>query len=731
MVLKCAESSIFFFCINFFRRVSLVVLVVALLLSVPGKVFASSAPGQWSQSLALPYLLASHVAFSYDGKIYVLGGSAFGGQSKFEILQSIKSDSGEISPWVINSLFPTALIWHSSMQNGDKSYILGGKEENPGSAMGYVDKTFISTITGSGFSSWSSLTPLPQSLAFGGVFIYNNRLYFAGGLGNNVSDVIYSAPINPDGTIGSWSDSGTLPDPMYGMGIFEHSGKLFLLGGTVNGIGKSTIYTADISAIDGSISGWQQLPDGPAYIAGQQLVLVDDTFIFVNGNQVYHTKINQSNTLDPWQTSQNTIPQSIAAGKLVHLNGYLYLIGGHNGSDYVDTVYYAKLDEESGVSLSVPLLKQTNSLWSDEIYDSANKWASNNPGIGRWGCAMTSAAMVFNYHNITKLPDGQDLNPKNLNSWLKNEPDGYVGNGLINWLALTRLSKKAKSQNSNFSYDALEYKRTNDEDKNLFKESIDSNIPVILGEPGHFIVGKGYDDSSIKINDPFYNRADLTEYGETFTSMGRFIPSNTDLSYIMVVSKPDLNFGILDGNGQLVANTFVEDPIQDPSGENAAGPDPVAVSYVEKPASGNYSIEITSNETKEYSLDIYLYESDGDVFLKKLSGIVGEDDLDIYTIKFNKDNNTNQSIKKDVTFDSLIKDIEFYYQTGHIKPLLTKKLLIHEVMLVERLSLRNKKNTPQHLTVLSNIVKALTPKKIDSVASNTLLKSISDLKKSF
>ena len=52
-------------------------------------------------------------------------------------------------------------------------------------------------------------------------------------------------------------------------------------------------------------------------------------------------------------------------------------------------------------------------------------------------------------------------------------------------------------------------------------------------------------------------------------------------------------------------------------------------------------------------------------------------------------------------------------------------------MLVEKLSLRHRKQTIKYLTVLSNVIKALTPKKVDSVASNALLKSISDLKKSF
>ena len=141
--------------------------------------------------------------------------------------------------------------------------------------------------------------------------------------------------------------------------------------------------------------------------------------------------------------------------------------------------------------LDVPLLKQTNAAWKSRIYDSANLWSPRDPSINAWGCALTSAAMVFNYHGLKKLPSGIALTPSTLNDWLKTQKDGYVGNGLVNWLALTRLSKQSVSVNNIFSFDALEFSKLIPGSISGIKIDLSNNITDILEEPGHFIVAKG------------------------------------------------------------------------------------------------------------------------------------------------------------------------------------------------------------------------------------------------
>lgn len=692
------------------------------------RVYASSdVIESWGITSSLPNANASLAGNSKDG-LFLFGGATSDDIS--EIFRGQTNNVGEILNWSSQGNLLSTKYWINSVLRSDKIYILGGAVFN--GSTNFSNDVWSATIDNSGtVGSWSSLNPLPQALAHGGVFIANDRLYFAGGLGNGiVSDIIYSAPINPDGTIGSWVNSGILPDQMYAMAIYEYQGKVFLLGGVVNGVGVKNVYSADLGN-DGSISAWTQLSDAPVSLAGNQSVLLGDTFYCVTGNTLYYSKINNNLEFDTWSASSNQLPQSIGAGRLLHLNGYLYLIGGHNGSSYLDTVYFTKIqDDASGeIKLNVPLLKQTDPLWSNEIYNSAQKWASQNPGIGRWGCAMTSAAMVFRYHGITKLPDGSELNPKSLNEWLKSEPSGYVGNGLVNWLALTRLSKLAKSQNPDFHFDALEYSRINSDKQSILRENIDNNLPTILGEPGHFVVGTGYSDSTVFINDPGFAREDLSEYATTFLSMGTYTPSNTDLSYIMIVNSSNINMGVVDSQGQPVGFTVEEGPIIDPESGQSSGT-PLPVIYVQKPENGQYKIEISSPDLRVYEFEVLLYDLEGNVVSKKITGIVGEDDLDVYTIDFNKQGNVQNGIEKEVTFDSLIKDIEFYYQNSNIKTFAVKKLLVFEVKHIQVISQKSTRLAKIHLSALIQVVRALSPRHIDITASQSLIQTISSLKSS-
>jgi hypothetical protein len=125
-----------------------------------------------------------------------------------------------------------------------------------------------------------------------------------------------------------------------------------------------------------------------------------------------------------------------------------------------------------------PYLSQKDSAWAGEEYDSASTWAgAARSGIGRWGCAITSVAMILQKNGVNAL-DGTSVDPSKLNTWLISQTDGYIGPGLLNWLAVTRYVKA--------SYDAgnastkLEYSRPSATSTPV--------LPTILGLPGHFVV---------------------------------------------------------------------------------------------------------------------------------------------------------------------------------------------------------------------------------------------------
>ena len=327
----------------------------------------------------------------------------------------------------------------------------------------------------------------------------------------------------------------------------------------------------------------------------------------------------------------------------------------YNENNYFDNSFSAIIDNlvfdqlSSQNYLNVPLLKQTTNPWQSQVYDSANKWNPSAPTINTWGCALTSAAMVFNYYGINKLPDGTTLDPGTLNTWLKNQKDGYIGQGLINWLALTRLSKLSKNINS-LAFDALEYKRKSGNTAQLTND-INSGIPDILKEPGHYIVAKGVNGGTFDINDPYYNRNTLDDsYNNSFQNIGSFTKSNTDLSYIMLVIDPSINLTVTDSNSNIVGESFTEGPIINPE-DSSQSNSYLKIYYIPKPPDDTYTISLSSNTSTNYSLGIYLYDTNGNVKINNISGNV----------------RTNENVSYNINYkDKLLTDLNKFLSEGSI-----------------------------------------------------------------
>ncbi len=320
-------------------------------------VVAADPMGPWSEALPIPYNLASHVSFSRNNKIFVVGGSAVTGQSHTNIISSVSGLGGTLSAWdFLSSPMPTALIFHSGAQKDNFVYVLGGKEENTPPAMS-VDKVFLGIINDTDLiESWTQLNSLPKKLQIGAAVIANNGIYFAGGEtepGSAWNQNIYFAEINADGSLGTWQDAGILPEPNKGFGMIEHNGHLIVIGGEgPSGHHISKVYTAPIKA-DGTVGSFIETSPLPEPL-NSKVIKVDSTVISIGGrgsggnlDKVYYANLNSDGTVEAWNLSANHLPQPIGGGAVSVTNGYVYITGGHNGSDYLDTVYMSRLTSSS------------------------------------------------------------------------------------------------------------------------------------------------------------------------------------------------------------------------------------------------------------------------------------------------------------------------------------------------------------------------------------------------
>jgi hypothetical protein len=283
----------------------------------------------------------------------------------------------------------------------------------------------------------------------------------------------------------------------------------------------------------------------------------------------------------------------------------------------------------TAVSLNVPSLKQYQEPWKNKTYDHIKAT------IEQFGCALTSAAMVLQYH-------GHNIMPDKLNNWLNDQSDGYIRNGLINWLAVSRYTKLHDSTNS----PTLEYKRLDPTNENLTNE-LNSGRPVILKVPGHFIVAKSILPSTFGINDPGYgNRNDLTSYSNTFQAINSYTPTHSDLSYMMFVINKNFNLDLFDGNGNPVtAEEFIEEPISGLLKSNKKSGETLKILTFQKPNNGKYRLEVTGPKGK-YQLDSYLYNTSGKVTKNNFSGSLKGSDTDKFNISFEGRNKINEKEKK-------------------------------------------------------------------------------------
>lgn len=312
---------------------------------------------------------------------------------------------------------------------------------------------------------------------------------------------------------------------------------------------------------------------------------------------------------------------------------------------------------EEPFSKPFPVFKQTNPAWDQDEYDSATAW-DTTPTIGRWGCALSSLAMILNYYDISKLPDNTELNPQTLNNWLKSQPDGYIGEGFVNWIAGMRL---AKIMNPILDTTKLEYKRFDVDPITKAETEIASNKPVVLQIPGHFLIGHDLEDEDILITDPAFDYSLFSQHQKELISIRTFTPSNTDLSYILITHNSELNLQFTDQN--IVDSVFNEFLEADSNPHKLTKS--LTIHEISKPDSGVYNFEVSQPEVKPFEINFYFYDHNADVKVIHYSGYAGPMP-DSYQMSYEKYNLDYGYIAPEVSFADLLSKLQNEYQSGNI-----------------------------------------------------------------
>ena len=266
---------------------------------------------------------------------------------------SLQYRMSSVAEWVSTTNMPQTLKQHQVVTWRDYVILVGGSSNGTNA----VNTVYRATKQASGISGWSGLNGMPVALKDMAVVATQTRLIVMGGRNNSgtMSDMIYSAPFNSDGSIGSWTASEvTLPHPACGMRAVLAMGNIYLLGGTaiidsVETVTSNT-YLLKVNA-DGDIASIAEARSLPEARNGHAVAFYDSK-IFVTGgcdstamatNTVWSSTVSTSGTLGEW-TERTEMPKALYDHTAVFANGVLAVLGGNDGTIVNDEFYYTTLD---------------------------------------------------------------------------------------------------------------------------------------------------------------------------------------------------------------------------------------------------------------------------------------------------------------------------------------------------------------------------------------------------
>ncbi len=662
--------------------------------------------GNWQPSTNLDSPISGHASLSFGNKVYIINGSSFINSTHPDTWESTSLIDGQLVPWSSISQLSQPLIGLKAVRTSNNFAYLAGGLIDESAGYSSVNTFLYANYLNSLLSPWNTTTtPLLEQVSEGGFVYLNNRLYYLGGyeihgFGSAVIPHVETTytDLNIDGTLADWKYTTPLNNinqPVYFIGAVETGKKILTIGGKVNESNRFSraVFQSEVNPLTGELGAWEEtypLPDNNGEYtgynsmgvtrAGDYIIAIGGTAWptggggGVNSNKVYFTKIASDGGIEPWQTSQFDLPIVSSGGAVQFVNGYLYYMGGYSTQlgGYHNKVYFSNLNipvstptptptltptPQPGVNLNVPDIKQYSLPWGPLTYDHSK---SVPPTISRWGCALTSAAMILQYHGSTLTPEG-------LNDWLK-QNNGYTGNGIVKWASISTFSMQdTNTANLEFTYPA--YSET------LLKTELGNNRPVFIKLENvpyggnHFITAKGFNNSDIFINDPAKTTnptlSDANSYWGGNVSIGKFTPSNTDLSYLTLFFNDGITLKVFDPNNFEIGqeNYHKEYPILDPNNSNSVPEGEVYNSfYLPKPETGVYRVELSGNTN--YELDTTVYDTMGNSVVTLANGDVDLGQTKTFYIQFSKE---GESLVLDESIVDLIDLLAIYDKSNIFK----------------------------------------------------------------
>ncbi len=332
---------------------------------------SSGAIGNWSTLTALPVSRGSSGCAAANGFLYVVGGYTGSGTADGAVLYNTISTSGTIGgTWTTSTTDPAHInaaytpIHNGVFIYGNNIYSVGG-DFSSGSGANHNIGAYYAPINSDGsLGTWVATSSLLAGSNYSGrgYALVGSYIYAMGGVVNSsgtVQSAVEYTVINSDGTLGTWTATTALPAALGDPGGATINGCLYAIGGEDGtSTSQKTVYSACPSA-NGSIAAgaWKTTTQLVTATTDGGTVGYNGYLYFVGGwstvavKNVEYAAVNNggSGITGTWTTSVHTMTTSREGVASVAYNGYLYVMGGSNGTTYTATVEYASLAADGSI----------------------------------------------------------------------------------------------------------------------------------------------------------------------------------------------------------------------------------------------------------------------------------------------------------------------------------------------------------------------------------------------
>ena len=325
-------------------------LALAILWANPGSALALAGGSLGSWQLDNDFTMnvtGGATSVTYNGYVYQIGGYN-GSSSLTTVLYAQTNPDGSLGNWTATTSLPIAKKFATSIVYNGYVFVMGGSPDNTV----FSNAVYSAPINPNGtLGSWTLIGTTPAVSHKATAVVSGEYVYYMGGYSGIFQDGVYYAHLNNNGTTGSWGSTTSLPVAMSDATSVAYNGYIYELAG-FDGSFKATAYYAKTNA-DGTIGAWATTAALPA---GMNLAsaALHNGYAYVLGGQngsgilktVYSARLRSDGTITAWQTATSLSSETME-GSAVAANGYLYMIGGNDTVVSYPGAYYAAITADT------------------------------------------------------------------------------------------------------------------------------------------------------------------------------------------------------------------------------------------------------------------------------------------------------------------------------------------------------------------------------------------------